>query len=165
MPPQLQRCFRCASPSNPRARLQARGSSCWRRGLRGVWQGTAGDWRPLLAWIDSENLERLLSGPICLAKARPHRIYDWLVDFSLVWLSERCASVKSRELYVRSLGKPVSHPARSHADMPEIWQSAGMHSALVAPNCKSCLFWNSIHKILDQEETFNLEMASYSTTQ
>ena len=45
-------------------------------------------------------------GSICLVKARLHRISDWLVDLSLVWLSESCVSVRSRELYVRSLGKP-----------------------------------------------------------
>ena len=35
-----------------------------------------------------------------------HRISDWLVDLMLAWLSESCTSVRSIELYIRSLGKP-----------------------------------------------------------
>ena len=31
-----------------------------------------------------QHVERLLSGSICLAKVRPHRISGWLVDLLLV---------------------------------------------------------------------------------
>ena len=53
-----------------------------------------------------QHVERLISGSVCLAKAHPYHISDWLVDLLLVWLSESCTSVRSRELYFRSLGKP-----------------------------------------------------------
>ena len=53
-----------------------------------------------------QHVERLLSGSICLAKAHPHCISDWLVDLSFVWLNESYRSLRSRKLYVRSLGKP-----------------------------------------------------------
>ena len=78
-----------------------------------------------------QHLEWLLSGSICLAKARPHRISDWLVDLSLVWLSESCASVRSRELYVRSLGK---------LDFVSFFFFFGSHGGL-APECNQpCIF-------------------------
>ena len=79
-----------------------------------------------------QHVQRLLSGSICLAKVHPQRISDWLGDLSLVWLSESCASVRSKELYVRSLDKPdfFFFFLHSHTGMPEIQHSARMQSAL-----------------------------------